>query len=53
MSIALIAGLAMLVGAVVEGVALYFLLNMLLVSGAVRKNYREMTYRSVSALAFR
>ena len=40
MSIALIAGLAMLVGAVVEGVALYFLLNMLLASGAVRKNYR-------------
>jgi len=40
LSIALIAGLAMLVGAVVEGVALYFLLNMLLASGAVRKNYR-------------
>ncbi|MFA7147710.1 MAG: hypothetical protein WC109_02630 [Syntrophomonadaceae bacterium] len=40
MSIALIAGLAMLVGAVVEGVALYFLLNMLLAAGATRKNYR-------------
>mgnify|MGYP000991466459 FL=1 len=40
MSIALIAGLAMLVGAVVEGVALYFLLNMLLAAGATRKNYQ-------------
>jgi len=40
LSIALIAGLAMLVGAVVEGVALYFLLNMLLAAGATRKNYR-------------
>lgn len=40
MSIALIAGLAMLVGAVVEEVALYFLLNMLLAAGATRKNYR-------------
>lgn len=39
MSIALIAGLAMLVGAVAEVVALYFLLNMLLESGAVRTNY--------------
>lgn len=39
MNIALIAGLAMLVGAIAEGVALYFLLNMLLESGAVRKNY--------------
>jgi UDP-N-acetylmuramyl pentapeptide phosphotransferase/UDP-N-acetylglucosamine-1-phosphate transferase len=29
----------MLVGAIAEGVALYFLLNMLLESGAVRKNY--------------
>ena len=41
MSIALIAGLAMLVGAVAEVVALYFLLNMLLESGAVRTNYRK------------
>ena len=40
MSIALIAGLAMLVGAIAEGVALYFLLNMLLAAGATRKNYR-------------
>jgi len=39
LNIALIAGLAMLVGAVAEGVALYFLLNMLLESGAIRKNY--------------
>ncbi len=39
MSIALIAGPAMLVGAIAEGIALYFLLNMLLESGAVRKNY--------------
>ncbi len=39
MSIALIAGLAMLVGAIAEGVILYFLLNMLLESGAIRKNY--------------
>lgn len=39
MSIALIAGLAMLVGAIAEGVALYFLLNMLLESGTIRKNY--------------
>lgn len=40
MNLALIAGLAMLVGAIAEVVALYFLLNMLLTSGAVRKNYR-------------
>lgn len=39
MSIALIAALAILSGAVAEGIVLYFLLSMLLESGAVRKNY--------------
>lgn len=39
MSIALIATLAILSGAVAEGIILYFLLNMLRESGAVRKNY--------------
>lgn len=39
MSIALIAALAILSGAAAEGIVLYFLLNLLLESGAVRKNY--------------
>ncbi|MGS0764058.1 hypothetical protein [Syntrophomonas curvata] len=39
MSIALIAVLAILSGAVAEGIVLYFLLSMLRESGAVRKNY--------------
>lgn len=39
MSDALIVGVAILAGALAEWVILYFLLNMLLDSGAVRKNY--------------
>jgi UDP-GlcNAc:undecaprenyl-phosphate GlcNAc-1-phosphate transferase len=52
LNIALIAIMALLLGAVAEGVILYLLINMLQESGAVRKNYLGQTIPVSGGISF-